>query len=212
VLQHKKNPLAHWESIVQKHYPAGTATRLIYSLRQNYADLLAGQPLPDQPKLRWHAVEHIFPGLALYRAILREHGGDGEAALVEVDLIFRLWMVERKRLQGLLLKVVPLPFSLFRQIARWTMRVYPAEGWDFEPVEDSPERVAFNATRCFYLNTLTACGAPELTASFCKLDDIHAETFPANVRFIRPHTLGRGDTLCDFQYCRVAANRKGENS
>ena len=58
-------------------------------------------------------------------------------------------------------------------------------------------------TRCFYLNTLTAYGAPELTASFCKSDEVMAELFPPSIRFVRPHTLGRGDALCDFQYCHV---------
>ena len=58
-------------------------------------------------------------------------------------------------------------------------------------------------TRCFYLNTLTAYGTPELTASFCKSDEVMAELLPPSIRFVRPHTLGRGDALCDFQYCRV---------
>lgn len=30
-----------------------------------------------------------------------------------------------------------------------------------------------------------------------------AECFPPAIRFERPHTLGRGDELCDFQYCHV---------
>ncbi|HEY6073367.1 MAG TPA: L-2-amino-thiazoline-4-carboxylic acid hydrolase, partial [Anaerolineales bacterium] len=83
------------------------------------------------------------------------------------------------------------------------MRSYPTEGWDFAYLENSEDRIAFTATRCFYLNTLTKYGAPELTASFCKTDDAMAEAFPPSIRFIRPHTLGRGDALCDFQYCRV---------
>jgi hypothetical protein len=43
-------------------------------------------------------------------------------------------------------------------------------------------------------------------SSYCKGDDMMAEYFPPGIRFVRPHTLGRGDALCDFQYCR---NEKG---
>ena len=50
---------------------------------------------------------------------------------------------------------------------------------------------------------LTDYGAPQLTASFCKMDDVMAELFPPEIRFVRAHTLGRGDDVCDFQYCRV---------
>ena len=85
------------------------------------------------------------------------------------------------------------------------MKIYPSEGWETTYLERSDTRLAFNMTRCFYLDTLKALGAPELTASFCKTDDVMAEQFPSTVRFVRPHTLGRGDALCDFQYCR--ANR-----
>ena len=62
--------------------------------------------------------------------------------------------------------------------------------------------IAFDITRCYYLNTLTALGAPELTASFCASADVMAEHFPPAIRFGRPRTLGSGDAVCDFQYCR----------
>jgi hypothetical protein len=83
------------------------------------------------------------------------------------------------------------------------MKQFPPEGWDINYIKDNADRIAFNMTRCFYLNTLTDLGTPELTASFCTSDDVMAECFPPAIRFVRPHTLGRGDDVCDFQYCHV---------
>lgn len=100
------------------------------------------------------------------------------------------------------LRILPAPFRLFKFAFAQMMKKFPSEGWEIVYIEDSNERVAFNMTRCFYLNTLTAQGAPELTASFCKSDEVMAELFPPSIRFVRLHTLGHGDAVCDFQYCR----------
>lgn len=165
--------------------------------------LVSECPPPKNAALRRHLVENILPGLAMYRILLREYKGDRQAALREVDVVLRSRTLASNRIKLAPLLLVPIPFWLFRLAFRVQMKAFPVEGWDFQYIEDSPNRVAFNATRCFYLNTLTALGAPELTASFCKTDDVMAELFPPSVRFIRPHTMGRGDPLCDFQYCRV---------
>ena len=158
--------------------------------------------MPDNQALRVHLKENILPGLALYQVLLQEYDGDQSAALAEVDEAFRSETLTMYRLIFTPLKILPAPFRLLKFIFLRLMKQYPAEGWDIAYVEDSDDRIAFNITRCFYLNTLTAYGAPELTASFCKGDDLMAECFPPGIRFVRPHTLGRGDAVCDFQYCR----------
>ena len=60
------------------------------------------------------------------------------------------------------LKLMPDAFPLLRMALSSIMRSYPAEGWDFAYLENSEDRIAFNAARCFYLNTLAQYGAPEL--------------------------------------------------
>jgi hypothetical protein len=172
-------------------------------VRYRYKTLLAEKPLPANPILRRHVIDNILPGLALYQVLLQEHNYDQQAALVDIDEAFRAWTIERNRLLLAPLKILPIPFWLIKLAFEEKMKDFPSEGWDFVEIENSNDRFAFNATRCFYLNTLKAYGAPELTASFCKTDDVMAEMFPPSVRFIRPHTLGRGDTVCDFQYCLV---------
>lgn len=192
-----------WGQVLARHHGPQKAGQLIASLRQEQAALIAATPLPANPALRWHLTENILPGLALYRLLLQEHAQDRQAALAEVDEAFRQGTLAKNRFLLAPFKILPAPFRAFKPGLALMMKKFPTEGWDFISVENSDNKIAFNTTRCFYLNTLTAHGAPELTASFCKTDEVMAELFPASIRFVRPHTLGRGDALCDFQYCRV---------
>ena len=56
------------------------------------------------------------------------------------------------------------------------------------------------------MNVLTACGAPELTAHLCAIDDLLYGDLPG-ISWERTKTLGRGDDRCDFRFCRVRADR-----
>ena len=101
---------------------------------------------------------------------------------------------------------LPDPFSILRIANRWAMkRVYPPEGWRFEWVEDSDQCIAYDARECFYVNILTAYGAPELLPHLCAIDDMLFGDLPG-VSWERTKTLGRGDDRCNFRFCRVAAS------
>ena len=195
--------LSTWQQVLARRHGAEKARQMAEAVRQQHATLAAEATLPGNQALRWHLTENILPGLALYRVLLQEHGGDTSAALAEVDEVFRPRLLAKSQKRLAPLKVLPEPFRLFKLVLPQVMKQYPAEGWDMTYVENSDVKVAFNMTSCFYLKTLTDYGAPELTASFCKGDDVMAECFPSAIRFVRPHTLGRGDKLCDFQYCLV---------
>ena len=195
--------LSDWQRTLSRRYGAEKARQLTAAVSRQHASLVDETPLPENEALRWHLKEKILPGLALYRALLQEHAGDQSAALASVDEAFRAKTLAKSRLLFAPMKVLPNPFRLFKLVFPQVMKKFPPEGWDITYLEDSADRIAFNMTRCFYLNTLTALGAPELTASFCKSDDVMAECFPPAIRFVRPHTLGRGDDMCDFQYCHV---------
>jgi hypothetical protein len=199
----EQGSLPIWQSVLARRYGAEKSQQLMAVVRQRRTELTAATTLPQNQALRWHLTENILPGLALYQVLLQVHGGDQTAALAEVDEAMRTWTLAKNRARFALLKLMPAPFSVFKLVFAQTMKKFPAEGWETTYVENSADRVAFNMTRCFYLNTLTAYGAPELTPSFCKNDEVMAELFPPSLRFVRPHTLGRGDALCDFQYCRV---------
>jgi hypothetical protein len=195
------NYMPGWEKVIQARYGYERGREMVTEVRKQLAVLYADTPLPKNRTLRWHLRENILPGLALYRVLLKEHAGDPQAATGSFESVVRAWTIARSRFMLMPLKVLPAPFFWFRLVFPQVMRQYPPEGWDINVVENSNTKIAFNITRCYYLNTLAALGTPELTASFCMGDDVMAELFPGSIKFIRPHTLGRGDAVCDFQYC-----------
>jgi hypothetical protein len=197
------NYLRIWRKVLSNIHGAEKAQKLTDQVLQEHTTLVTESSMPDNPILRWHLKENILPGLALYRVLLQEYEGDKQAALVEVDAAMRAQTLIKSRRMLAPTMIFPAPFRLFKLVFPQVMKQYPAEGWDITYTEDSDEKVAFDITRCFYFDMLAALGAPELTASFCKTDDVMAECFPPAIRFVRPHTLGRGDSLCDFQYYRA---------
>ncbi len=211
VLKRRRDPvtgLHHWVQVLREKHGAIVAGKLAAAVRPRYTALLAGYRMPRHSALRWHLREKILPGLALYQILLQFHAGNQQAALDEVAQAFRHSTLQNGRLMYAAMRAFPPPFPLFRLIFPLLMKVYPAEGWDFEYVVDSNEEIAFNASRCFYLNTLNALGAGELTASFCATDDVMGEQLPPSICFVREHTLGRGDAVCDFQY--YSGSRAGQ--
>jgi hypothetical protein len=192
-----------WSAQMDVDFSLPKAAELRAEIRRRHAGLLMDCPIPTNKKLRTHLLGNILPGLALYQTLLADTAGDQSAALAEVDRLFRAATLPKSRLITAPFKLLADPFPLFRLAFHRMIQAYPTEGWDYTWLEDRSERIAFNYSRCFYLDTLTSLGAPELTPSFCKTDEVMAECFPAQVRFVREHTLGRGDALCDFQYIRV---------
>jgi hypothetical protein len=181
------------------------ATLLTARVQARYDELYAHRPRFHHPALRRHLEEGVLPSLALYQT-LREENDDQEAALTETDRIVAA-MVERSGRRRLvqIMGRLPDPFAILRIANRWAMqRVYPPEGWRFEWVEDSEQCIAYDAHECFYLNVLTAYGAPELTAHLCVVDDLLFGDLPG-IFWGRTKTLSRGDDCCNFRFCRVTA-------
>ena len=194
--------LRDWRPVLARRHGVKKAHQLSVAVNHQYSILIAETSLPENQALCWHLKEKILPGLALYRVLLKEHDSNQSAALAEVDEAFRNQTLAKSRLLLAPFRLLTAPFRLLKLVFPILMNQFPAEGWDIAYVENSNHKVAFNITRCFYLNTLTAYGAPELTASFCKGDDVMAECFPPSICFVRLYTLGRGDAMCDFQYSR----------
>jgi hypothetical protein len=150
-----------------------------------------------------HLEKHILPGLALYQ-VLKEETGNQQMALSEIDRLFSAPAASSTRKQLSFLHHLPAQFSIFRMAGRWQIRHnFPSEGWQMEQVADDRHQYSFNIHRCFYLDTLTTYGAPELTEHFCCLDDLAMQSLPASIQWSRTTTLGRGGEQCDFRWCHV---------
>lgn len=177
-------------------------------IQARYDQLMARRPRFSNPALRKHLEDNILPGLAIYQ-VLGEESGDRVAAQAETEQILAANFIPQRKAIWKALGTLPQPFRVLRAAMHWIMdHDFPPEGWQTEWVEDNEERIGFDMTRCFYLDVLTALGAPELTATFCALDEHDARLMPPGLIFERSGTLGRGQSHCDFRYCTPAGRRQ----
>jgi hypothetical protein len=189
-------------SVLCTRFGEDDAVSILFEQRNCFAALYADRRIHRNRSLRVHLEEHILPGLALYK-VLRQRGiGQYEALSITQVAMEEMTVSSRARMRWL--GKLPFVFDVLRMMIRKVMQDnYPAAGWETEWVEVSSGLVAFNIHRCFYHQTLTEYGAPELTATFCALDDfIYKDVWPG-VRWARTTTLGRGHALCNFRFERV---------
>jgi hypothetical protein len=166
-----------------------------------YRDLYANHGLPQNPYLRRHLIEGILPGLAFYQ-VLRESGESQESALATIDRAFEpLFSDNVKKMKKL--GRLPFIYPLLRLFIKPAMRPYPPEGWKIEWTQNDKKAIRFNMKSCFYHDTLSKYGAPELTASFCRVDDLIYGNMSPDLLWQRTMTIARGDAYCDFCFARI---------
>lgn len=176
---------------------------MFQNLQRRYEDLYQKHGQVDNPALRRHLVNGILPGLALYQ-LIRESGKSQTEAIAAIDQIFKVLFLKKQRSMQKLGKL-PFIYSFLRKYIKTAMRQYPAEGWTIEWTQNDSEAIRFNMKTCFYFNTLSSLGAPELTASFCQVDDnIYSDMSP-NIQWVRTQTIARGSALCDFCFANANA-------
>jgi hypothetical protein len=195
-------PMPHlriWQQALADQRGEWKAAFLAGRVQARYDKLYASRPRFPKRILRLHLDMLILPGLALYQTLLEEND-DAEVVLAEMEAIFETCFSPFFRFM-LFTDRAPRSFALFRRTARTTLKyVFPPEGWQTETVEDSDRSFAFNMVSCFYLDVLTAYGAPELTPVYCRMDEFLYEKLPPTILWQRTRTLGRGGDCCDFRW------------
>jgi hypothetical protein len=195
-------PMPHlraWQQALAEQHGEWKAALLAGRVQARYDKLYLNRPRFAQRILRLHLDMLILPGLALYQTLLEENH-DAAAVLAEMESIFETTFSPLFRFM-LFVDRAPRSFALFRRTARTTLKyVFPPEGWETETVEDSDRAFAFNMVSCFYLDALTAYGAPELTPIYCRMDELLYERLPPMILWQRTKTLGRGGDCCDFRW------------
>jgi hypothetical protein len=165
-----------------------------------YREIFLNHEFPVNPYLRWHLVEGILPGLALYQ-IFRESGESQEKALDNINLVFeQLFSDKAKKMKKL--GGIPFIYSLLRFFIKLFMRPYPSTGWEIEWKQNDKKAIRFDMKSCFYYDVLSKYGAPELTTSFCRVDDLIYENMSPYLLWQRTMTIARGDAYCDFCFAR----------
>ena len=184
---------SQFHRLLAQHYGDSRADEIVKRAQGCYDELCAQHPSEENRVLRMHVERIIFPGLAIYQALLAD-GILREEAFAHIQDIEAELVRGRQGIAVKMLKRIPGSFWLFRLSLRLQMRtMFPPERWGTEWTEDSPRRIAFNTKRCFYLETLTQYGARELTPAFCNTDNVLGEMLEPIVRFKRKGTLARGN-------------------
>lgn len=166
-----------------------------------YYEIYSKHEMPENPVLKHHLVQGILPGLAYYQ-ILREDGKSQESALEKIDQAFEeMYSGYTKRMQRL--GRLPFFYPILRAYIKTAMKDYPTDGWEMVWQQVNGDAIRFRMNTCFYYNTLNAYGAPELTASFCKIDDNIYGHLSSQVLWQRTQTIGRGAAYCDFCFANA---------
>lgn len=189
--------------LVRRHGEVRAAVWLART-RARFVELVHSGPHFDAPALRQHLETNIFPVLALYKTV-RAAGLERSAALAEIEPVIEAGMKERPTF-GLarLTRYLPAPFEALRAYLPIAMRRFPPQGWAIEQLENQPDHVSFNISRCFYVDVLAAYGAPELCPLFCRADDLLMAEASPQIKWARTSTLAEGAERCDFRWERVA--------
>lgn len=102
---------------------------------------------------------------------------------------------------------MPFAFYTFNKTSRRSMKsMFPPEGWDVHWPDEGPNCLAFDMSRCYYLDVTEKLGASELMPAFCDCDDFMFEALSPKLIWKRTKTLGRGDEVCDFRFYRGGRN------
>ncbi len=198
---HRMPNLKTWQrALIEKHGEVQGAI-LAARAQARYEALYNERPHFTHPALRWHLEQKILPGLALYQVLSKENS-DRDAVLSETGSLLAMGSRALTKFVNMY-TYLPLPFAIMRKIFKASLLAFPQQGWDIEHIEASKTSFAFNIHRCFYLDILTAYGAPELTAMYCRLDDLLYAGWAPSIRWERTKTLGRGDDCCDFRWTLV---------
>ena len=176
---------------------------LLAQFRRNYRELYNQRQSPQNIILRIHLEQAILPVLAFYQVLLPLNNGNQERTIDEITQVVREWVLRLTKGPLIALKYFSKPFKLFKPGFNLVMMLFPSAGFEIDYLEKSNDRIAYNITRCFFLDAFSRYGLPELTPVFCAADEAMAEYFPPSIQFQRTQTLGKGGNLCDFRYCRA---------
>jgi hypothetical protein len=183
-----------------KRYGAERANRILAAYDVHYREL-ASERRKEKGVMAFH-LDTARRGLALYRAVSEELGGEVDAVKVVHELMWEVFMKAPSRAMGYLMAKARDPFSGFARGMRWTNTyIFPEPFWKRENLQGEGW-IGMDYTGCFYFDYLKQHGAPELTGAFCEMDVRQAECFPPQIEFRRTKTLATGYDHCDFRYYR----------
>jgi hypothetical protein len=196
-------PMARaFEAVLGSELGGPKARELVQKAADRYDDLHAERERYENAALARHLQESILPGIALYQTLL-EDPDTQQRSMDLVEAAFGEWAASRRKALEPLARRAIFYWLMRFTTKSVTSRSYPDEGWEIEWLEVNGDVIAYNINRCFYLEVLLGYGVPELTAQYCRVDDLIYDGLSPHAKWVRKKTLGRGDDCCDFRFERV---------
>jgi L-2-amino-thiazoline-4-carboxylic acid hydrolase len=193
--------LRRWEPVLGEQLD--DAATVLASAQRRIPGLIPRLTVPSKAA-RGH-LEVILPGAAVYLELSDRFGQDRARKLTATCLDAR---AERRARVLRLLDRTPWLFPVYRRSGRRMLqRDFSPPAFGVRWIEDSAQRMRFDMTRCYYLDTLTTLGIPELTGLCCHCDEV-AYGGLNHLRFVRAGTLAQGCDRCDFCFERRPAGRQ----
>ena len=175
-------PIPQWlQTALYRRYGVASGWALGNRVCARCAELLAlPSPFVD-PRERAFAVAEILPLVALYQTLLAD-GLTADAAETEVRRA-RAQRLRERSVRGLAL-AAHAPgrrFWLRRLVQHEVMAAFPTPTFRLETTQTTADTLEFEVKRCPYGAALAAYGAPELLATFCRLDEVHFDVLASAV-------------------------------
>lgn len=191
-----------WRGALVQTYGREEGERLLSAFAVRYPEVLAARPVfvSESPVLTRDFELVIAPLLAAHAVFVAEGAADPVAKVAEARAPIAAGRARGMRVMMRLLFTWPLVRWAVRKLL--TLGMPPVGGWDWEWVEDSGQRLAFDVHGCFFQRVYAHYGVPELTRVSCDADDILFAGLPRGIQFVREGTLGRGQPKCDFAFLR----------
>jgi hypothetical protein len=188
--------LRRWQPVLDDQ--VDDAATLVAQAQERVHEIAAKVAAPSED-VRGHLELSILPGAALYLESRARFGQSRALALARACFTAS---AERQSRPFHLLDRTPWLFPILRRWGRKLMqRSFSEPAFGMRWIEDSPQRVRFDMTRCLYLDTLTALGIPELTVEYCHGDEVLYGGL-RHLEFVRAGTLAQGCATCDFCFQR----------
>lgn len=195
------------EEYLKSRYSEDLVERVLTNAAERYEKLL--EENADEPKVMWiHTRERIYPAIAAFYGMLGEgFGRDDARELLAGFYAARSGKVAKKMKRTM--KIPGLYKWIPRLFAKMTNKAF-GESAGFQSVMriQTKDIVKFDMVVCPYFDLCTKYGCPELTAMYCRADDICYGSMHPKIAWLRTKTLGLGGDCCDFDVRIVKSQRR----
>lgn len=188
----------HWFQALENGRSVGPARTLLKPAAHIYRKLQS-EETPRHPRAAKRHLRLILSSIAVYKALINR-------GLTEDDArhVVNRAAVSHAASRAQILKQVatfPFAFTLFRRLAPCILKADHIDAaFSVKWRRRTSNEIAFDVTRCMYLDVFSRHGCGRLTEFFCAIDDMWYAPLAPNAFWERAGTLATGTSCCDFHF------------